>query len=99
MERALRELRIHGVRTSVPFHLAVMGEADFREGRLDILYLEKHQDLLLTANPVGDEGRVIALAAALLEEESRVRTPVAGTSAVGAARPSAWKRPTGWNGR
>jgi acetyl-CoA carboxylase biotin carboxylase subunit len=99
MERALRELRIHGVRTSVPFHLAVMGEADFRDGRLDILYLEKHQDLLLTANPVGDEGRVVALAAALLEEESRVRTPVAGTSTAGAARPSAWKRPTGWNGR
>src|SRR5215213_2811101 len=70
MKRALLELRIEGVDTSVPFHLRVMDEPDFRAGRLDIKYLEKHEQLL-AAPPEEDALRMAALAAALLEEERR----------------------------
>ena len=36
-----------GVDTSVPFHLRVMREPDFRAGRLDIRYLDEHEAELL----------------------------------------------------
>ncbi len=74
MERALRELLIAGVDTSVPFHLQVMEEADFRAGTLDINYLEKHEKALLAATPDEDLIFAAALAGALLEEDARTRT-------------------------
>jgi acetyl-CoA carboxylase, biotin carboxylase subunit len=99
MKRALGELRVEGVDTSVPFHLRVMDEADFRAGRLDIRYLETHEAELLDPSP--DEGalRIAALAAALLEEERRTTR---GTVRPQAATPdggSAWRGRTGWRGR
>jgi len=98
MRRALLELRIQGVDTSVPFHLRVMDEPDFRAGRLTIRYLDEHEELL--AAPPADEAlRVAALAAALLEEERRtmraVARPTAGAAASGG---SGWRR-MGWSGR
>jgi len=100
MKRALLELRIEGVDTSVPFHLRVMDEPDFREGRLDIKYLEKHEGLLETA-PDEDSLRIAALAAALLEEERRTLRQVAAPSAspAGASGGSAWRNHGGWRGR
>ncbi|HEX8246035.1 MAG TPA: acetyl-CoA carboxylase biotin carboxylase subunit [Longimicrobium sp.] len=96
MKRALLELRVDGVDTSVPFHLRVMDEPDFRAGRLDIRYLEKH-DELLAAGPSDSDVRVAALAAALLEEERRQMRTVARPA--GAAAPSAgtsgWRQ-MGW---
>ena len=64
MKRALGELVIHGVETSVPFHLRVMDEHDFGEGDLTITYIEEHPELL---QPSDGEVRLVALAAALLE--------------------------------
>jgi acetyl-CoA carboxylase biotin carboxylase subunit len=96
MKRALLELRVEGVDTAVPFHLRVMDEPDFRAGRLDIKYLEKHEAQLLA--PAHDEEtiRAAALAAALLEEERRHSKSVtrvqAGTSAGG----SRWRGRAGW---
>ena len=86
--------------TSVPFHLRVMDEPDFRAGRLTIRYLDEHEDLLGQA--ADDETiRVAALAAALLEEERRqmrtVARPSAGAAAGGDGG-SAWRR-MGWRAR
>jgi acetyl-CoA carboxylase, biotin carboxylase subunit len=97
MARALDELRVVGVETSVPFHRRVMQEADFRAGRLSIRYLEEHADLIgeLVSD---DEVRAAALAAALLEEETRAHrttTRIAGD----AAPASAWRNGGGWRGR
>lgn len=102
MKRALGELRVIGVDTSVPFHLRVMDEPDFRAGRLDIRYLERHEAGLLEAAPGEESLRTAALAAALLEHERRSRRSVSrGPDGVqgGAARPSAWTRRGGWTGR
>src|SRR5690606_28000677 len=49
MERALHELRIVGVDTSIGFHERVLREPDFRAGRIDIRYLEQHPELLRQA--------------------------------------------------
>jgi acetyl-CoA carboxylase biotin carboxylase subunit len=75
MARALRELAISGLETSVPFHRQVMEEPDFRRGDLSIRYLEDHPDLLEVALPAEDL-RVVVVAAALLEEEARRRAGV-----------------------
>ncbi|HEX2205559.1 MAG TPA: acetyl-CoA carboxylase biotin carboxylase subunit, partial [Longimicrobium sp.] len=75
MKRALGELRIEGVDTSVPFHLRVMDEPDFRAGRLDIRYLETHEAEVLGAAPSDEAVRIAALAAALLEEERPLTGP------------------------
>jgi acetyl-CoA carboxylase biotin carboxylase subunit len=98
MRRALQELRIVGVDTTTGFHLRVMDEPDFRAGRLDIRYLEKHGEGLAGLHLEERELRVAALAAALLEEEARARRTVvrAGGSA---ASGSAWTGRGSWSGR
>jgi acetyl-CoA carboxylase biotin carboxylase subunit len=75
MSRALRELTIVGVETSVPFHLRVFAEPDFRAGNIDIKYVDKHQRLL-DAEPSAETSRIAAIAAALIEEEDRQRRAV-----------------------
>ncbi len=98
MRRALAELRIVGVETSVPFHLRVMEEPDFRAGRLDIRYLETHGERLLEATADEERVRVAALAAALLEEEGRHRRTAQRTQAAGSDTPggSRWKGRGNW---
>ena len=73
MKRALGELVIHGVETSVPFHIRVMEEEDFANGSLTIAYVEEHPELLRAAD---GEVRVVALMAALLEHEGCGRNGV-----------------------
>jgi acetyl-CoA carboxylase, biotin carboxylase subunit len=102
MRRALDELTVIGVETSVPFHRLVMQEPDFIAGRLSINYLDQHQDLVSGSRPA-DARRLAALAAALLEEEKNQRR-----SAQRAQRPStaasSWREPPrpnpegGWRG-
>jgi acetyl-CoA carboxylase biotin carboxylase subunit len=97
MQRALTELRVVGLETSVPFHRWVMEEPDFRSGTFDIRYLEKHPELFEA--PTEEELlRMTALAAALLEEQERQRRAVrriAQSGAGPAAKAGAW-RERGW---
>jgi acetyl-CoA carboxylase, biotin carboxylase subunit len=101
MKRALRELRIVGVDTSVPFHLRVMDEPDFRAANIDIKYLDRHEDELLAPRSDDELIRVAALAGALLEEEARTRRAIARMQpGAGEARPSSgWRQRGGWRGR
>ena len=46
MARALDELRIDGLTTSVPFHRKVMDNAAFIEGNLHTGFLEDHPELM-----------------------------------------------------
>ncbi len=98
MRRALRELQIEGVRTTQPFHLAVMDEPDFRAGRLSVRYVEDHPDLLRDGAAEW-QARAAAIAAALLENDRRAgRRPPAGAFAsgtsetLGSRERSAWRR-------
>ncbi|NNM33693.1 MAG: acetyl-CoA carboxylase biotin carboxylase subunit [Gemmatimonadetes bacterium] len=71
MARALEELHLGGVRTSIPLLRRIMVEDDFLSGALSIRYLEEHPELL---EPKAEDGVALAAAAALLEAESRTRT-------------------------
>ncbi len=92
MKRALGELVIQGVETSVPFHLRVMEEADFREGDFTIAYLKDHPELL---QPADGEDRLIALAAALLEHRARGNVGASRINEADGRGLSAW-RTSGW---
>ncbi len=88
MARALDELVIDGVSTTVPFHRRVMAESDFRAGFFHTGYVEEHPELL-------EEEReevtlqTVAVVAALLEEEERRRVRV--DSSEGSTTRSAWR--------
>jgi len=70
MRRALRELQIEGIRTTQPFHLAVMDEPDFQRGQLSIRYIQDHPDLLLDGAAEW-QTRAAIVAAVLLEDGFR----------------------------
>jgi acetyl-CoA carboxylase biotin carboxylase subunit len=91
MRRALAELRIIGIDTSVPFHQRVLDEPDFLAGRIDIGYLDAHPELLSLPAPA-EQRRAVALAAALLQDERRNRRTIHRAAAD--AR-SGWRR-RGW---
>jgi acetyl-CoA carboxylase biotin carboxylase subunit len=69
MRRALREFKIIGIQTSIPFHLRMMETASFLTGRFDTSFLERQNVL----NAIGseDNARLAAIAAALVAYESR----------------------------
>jgi acetyl-CoA carboxylase biotin carboxylase subunit len=68
MARALDELAIIGLATNQGFHRRLMADAAFREGEIDIQFLDRRADLL---QPAGDAALDIAVATALAEDEAR----------------------------
>lgn len=42
MQRALGEMRIAGIRTTIPLHQKILGHAAFAEGRIDTTYIERN---------------------------------------------------------
>ena len=75
MRRALRELQIEGIRTTQPFHLAVLDESDFKAGNISVRYVDRHPELLEVAE---DDWHAWAasVAATLLEHRARNGGPV-----------------------
>ena len=41
MKRALRELRIEGVQTTIPLHLKILDHPAFLEARVDTTFIER----------------------------------------------------------
>ena len=90
MERALREYRILGIETTIPFFLWLMRQPEYIEGRYDTTYLDgvldgRNGESFSTF--AEDEERVIALAAAV---EAFMRASGADRAAATGGRRSAW---------
>ena len=98
MLRALSELRIVGVETSIPFHLAVMTEPEFRSGAYDIRYLEKHGAALTGSTLADSDLEAVALTAAMLEQEVRARRSVPRFSDKRTEGRSRWRDTGTWFG-
>ncbi|HEV8305452.1 MAG TPA: acetyl-CoA carboxylase biotin carboxylase subunit [Gemmatimonadales bacterium] len=90
MRRALRELLIVGLPTAQPFHLRVMDDPDFRQGQVDITYLERVGQRLLAAPPLAGLERAMAVTAALLADQRRAGTGLPSPSNVPTLQRSAW---------
>jgi acetyl-CoA carboxylase biotin carboxylase subunit len=75
MSRALREYRVLGLPTSIPFHLWMMGHEAFRRGQYSTSFLDAGFAL---AEPDRSQGRLLAaLVATLLSHEQRQRVRLA----------------------
>jgi pyruvate carboxylase subunit A len=77
MRRALMEYVITGITTNIPFHLALLEEPDFVDGRLSTHFVDDHPDVRVRAAAwverkreidrtlARDPARVAAIAAAV----------------------------------
>jgi len=97
MTRALDELRVDGVKTSIAFHRRVMTHPAFLAGDLHTGFLEEHPELLSAGtDPWLSEVAVLAAAVHHFRrlEQLSLRKPQPSAS----ARASSWKRPerAGW---
>src|SRR5690606_25704583 len=84
MERALRELVIHGVETSREFHLRMMADEDYRTSNVTIQWLESKLPEILARQPSAETTRVAVIAAALFAQQDRGGRPGTGVAAVAA---------------
>jgi acetyl-CoA carboxylase biotin carboxylase subunit len=91
MVRALDELRVDGVKTSIAFHRRVMTHPAFLAGELHTGFLEEHPELLFSGtDPWLSEVAVLAAAVHHFRrlEQLSLRAPQAAAS----GRTSTWKR-------
>ncbi|MDQ3707115.1 MAG: acetyl-CoA carboxylase biotin carboxylase subunit [Chloroflexota bacterium] len=97
MRRALREYRIAGIQTNIPFHLRVMQSLDFQRGRLDTKFVDR---LLANTAPEPQEEDerlldVAAMAAALVLDRKLLAGSAASNGAAQHRAPSsgdnAWR--------
>ena len=93
MTRALNELRIDGLTTSVPFHRRVMRSRAFAAGELHTGFLDEHPDLLV--NDTDDWLEEIAVIAASIAHHRRIEQRSARDDETSTGSGSIWK----WHGR
>jgi pyruvate carboxylase subunit A len=67
--RSLEEFVLRGVKTTIPFLLKIMEEPDFRAGRFDTSYLDRHAGLYEYEESLQPEDLVVALSAAIAAYE------------------------------
>lgn len=67
--RSLEEFVLRGVKTTIPFMMKIMEEPDFRAGRFDTGYLDRHPSLYDYEETMQPEDLVVALSAAIAAYE------------------------------
>ena len=89
MSRALNELVLVGVSTNAGFFLRLLADPDFCQGEVDIQFLERRSDLVVSAPDLVRDHR-IAIIAALAEAERRDGQKPAVAAAEAGAPSDAW---------
>jgi len=91
MKRALSEYRISGIATTIPFHIGVMNNKRFKEGRIHTHFIEEEMEKgqLIVGRDSDDILEAVAVFSALLDfqEKKRTKTPSSKTK----SKESAWK--------
>jgi acetyl-CoA carboxylase biotin carboxylase subunit len=94
LERALAEMRIEGIRTTVPLYKALLADADFRSGNMDIGMLDRKLASGELQPPEDDEGladlSLIAAALAHFEETNRLAAGDPAAAGSGTGHRSRW---------
>ncbi|HMB52019.1 MAG TPA: acetyl-CoA carboxylase biotin carboxylase subunit [Thermoanaerobaculia bacterium] len=96
LRRALGELRVEGIQTTVPLFRALLDDDDFRAGRLDIGMLDRKLAAGELDPPAGDTvapslADDLPLVAAALEHHAEARRRAAGAGAVAARLRTRWR--------
>ena len=86
-QRALREYRVRGILTSIPFFCALLDDPDFVAGDYDTGFLTPERMEKLTVAARNDDIAFLAAAIAAFERDTAVKRP-AGSSGQGTNR---WK--------
>jgi acetyl-CoA carboxylase biotin carboxylase subunit len=73
LRRALEELRVEGLRTTAPLFLRILGDEDFRAGRLDIGLLDRKLESGEWSSPPPDMADLPLIAAAIAHAERQRR--------------------------
>ena len=96
MRRALEELRIGGIHTTVPFHQQVMNSARFQSGKIDTGFADGPNEFRPSAASMPDLAHIAAIAATLIENERGQLAITLGMGRNGRPeQPSPWKQ-AGW---
>jgi len=45
-QRALNDIRVQGVKTTIPYQLEILNSADFRRAHFDTSFVEQHPELV-----------------------------------------------------
>jgi len=90
MRRALSEYRIAGVKTSIPFHLALMDTPRFQWGQFDTKFLETHT--APEVQNIDKQRQLAAIVGAMLLHERGLRAINISHGDDSTAGPSAWRR-------
>ncbi|HYO13739.1 MAG TPA: acetyl-CoA carboxylase biotin carboxylase subunit [Thermoanaerobaculia bacterium] len=90
LERALAEMRIEGIRTTVPLFLSLLADADFRAGNLDIGMLDRKLAAGDLRPVVGDGLPDLPLITAALAHHERAHQTAAGPAPSNTSRRSRW---------
>ena len=100
MRRALSEYDVEGIKTTIPFHKAVMESDAFRSGEFDTGFVDE----VFYANYADREHSlrdVAAIAAALVADAERARPKPLGSDGGGSRSPAGWRKRPGdatWGG-
>jgi len=63
--RALRDIGVYGVKTTIPYHLAIVNHSEFRSGVFNTGFIAAHPELTQTSGARSDRNLAVAIAAAL----------------------------------
>jgi pyruvate carboxylase subunit A len=65
-ERALNDIGVYGIKTTIPYYLETLGAKEFREGKFDTSFVEDHPELVnyKTSRPTRELAAVVAAAMA-----------------------------------
>lgn len=94
MKRALSEYVVTGIRTNLPFHLALMDQSEYIRGDYDTGFIERHKDVLLTSGSMSTSSGLAASIAAAVQKTEQEQVSLRSTVAAGPSGGpslSAWK--------
>ncbi len=86
MERALFEFSISGVRTNIPFHQAVMGNANFGKGDLGTQFIERENSLFENMRKIAESGQTLAGRIPQFDERKKRAAVIAAAAFVAGRR-------------
>ena len=63
--RALRDITLHGVKTTIPYYIEILASADFQTGKFNTGFVDKHPELINYSVKRSSREVAAAIAAAL----------------------------------
>jgi len=73
MQQALKEYKISGIRTNIPFHQNIIDSPMFKKGQFDTRSIEDRNDLMESTNPDNDHPEIAAIMATIVEHQEMLR--------------------------